>query len=89
MFIYVLVNLARLILLVLLLAMFIRSIISWFPIDNEGNFINMLYAITEPVIMPVRALLEKFRGLDSFPFDLSFFITFILILILYRLMLVL
>ena len=40
-------------------AILIRALISWLPI-SQGNFIlRILDAVTEPVISPVRALMNK------------------------------
>ena len=60
------------------IAMFIRAIISWFPID-ENKFTDFLYSVTEPVIMPIRLLFEKLGWFQNLPIDISFFVTFILL----------
>ena len=59
--------------------MFVRAILSWVMPDEDSALLRFLYAVTEPVIFPVRALLDRFPGLRGFPFDLSFMITFILL----------
>lgn len=59
-------------------AMFVRAIMSWFPI-GEGRFSTFLYAITEPVIYPVRALFEKMNWGVGLPIDIPFFVTFLLL----------
>ena len=59
--------------------MLARAIMSWFPISEDNIILNFLYAITEPVIMPVRMLLEKFGWFEGLPIDMSFFFTFILL----------
>ena len=63
---------------VLQTAMFIRAIMSWFPF-GEGRFSAFLYAITEPVIYPIRFLFDKMNWGTSLPIDIPFFITFILL----------
>lgn len=59
--------------------MFARAIISWLPVDEDSTIVNFLYAVTEPVIMPVRAVIERFGWFEGMPVDMSFFITFILL----------
>lgn len=66
------------ILMVLQIAMLVRAIMSWFPMgDNIVS--DIAYAITEPVVFPVRSLLDRFEAVRNFPIDLSFFVTFMII----------
>lgn len=60
-------------------AMFIRAILSWFVMDGGGKIMGFLYAITEPFIAPIRALLAKMNWLQGSPIDFSFMITFLLL----------
>ena len=62
-------------------AMFIRAILSFFS-RGEGFFEQFLALVTEPFIAPVRYLLMRFRFVQESPFDISFFVTFLLISIL-------
>lgn len=59
-------------------AMFVRAIMSWFPF-GEGKFSAFLYAITEPVIYPIRRLFERMNWGVGLPIDIPFFITFLLL----------
>ena len=62
-------------------ALLIRAILSWMAPDAEEWVVDLIYAITEPFLLPVRKLLAK-RNLDSpGPLDLSFFLTVVLIMI--------
>ncbi len=45
-----------------------------FP-DYEGKIVDILYYLTEPIVTPVRLLLEKIPVLQELPIDLSFFVT--------------
>ena len=63
---------------VLQAAMFVRAIMSWFPF-GEGKFANFLYALTEPIILPVRILFEKMNWGTDLPIDIPFFVTFLLL----------
>lgn len=79
---YVVSTTVRVIIIVLELLMMARAILSWLPIDEDNPVLNFLYAVTEPVIMPVRSVLDYFGWFEGMPIDMSFFITFILLSIL-------
>lgn len=66
------------ILMMLQIAMLVRAVMSWFPI-GENIISDVAYAITEPVIIPVRRLLDRFESMRNFPIDMAFFITFMII----------
>jgi len=59
--------------------MLARAILSWFPIDEDSNIVRFLMATTEPVITPVRVLLDRFGLFEGMPIDMSFLITFIIL----------
>lgn len=79
---YVVVTLVRTLLYALEIAMFLRALLSWFPIDEESRLMSFLYTITEPVIQPIRALLYRWNLFQNSPLDVSFFITYIIIALL-------
>ena len=73
-----------LILDILLLLMFLRAVISWFPDISETRFGDFLFTVTEWVISPVRQLFEV-MGIDApFVIDIPFFVTFILLSVVSR-----
>ncbi|NLL71067.1 MAG: YggT family protein [Epulopiscium sp.] len=37
----------------------IRVLLSWFPISPNNPFLTLLYQLTEPILGPIRYLLEK------------------------------
>ena len=74
----VLRNTVQILILALQLAMFIRAIFSWFPMD-ENKFTDFLYAVTEPIVAPVRRLFERMNWFRGFPLDMSFLVTYIII----------
>ncbi len=61
-----------------LFAMAIRIILSLF-VEEDNKLLNFLYAFTEPFIMPVRAVMERFNILQNSPIDFSYLITHILL----------
>ena len=76
---YIIVNLAILMVWILQGAMFIRAIMSWIPGLDENKFGDFLYALTEPFIVPVRAVLDRIPLFQGFPIDMSFLITYLLL----------
>ena len=62
-------------------AMFIRAIMSLF-VEPDNVILGFLYGITEPIILPIRALLKNFNLTAGLPIDLSFLITYILLTVL-------
>ncbi len=79
---YVIATTVSYLITVIQFLMFARAILSWLPIDEDNPIVNFLYAVTEPVIMPVRVVIERFGWFEGMPIDMSFFITFILLSIL-------
>ncbi len=77
--IYVIAKTISLALSALQLLMFIRAILSWFPVNEDSAFLRFVYMVTEPVILPVRILLDKFGWFEGMPIDMSFLITFLLL----------
>ena len=60
------------------IAMLVRAVMSWF-VMGENRFVGFLYAITEPFIVPVRALFEKLNWFQNSPIDFSFMATYLLL----------
>lgn len=60
------------------LAMLVRAILSWFPMDSN-RFTDFLYGITEPFIYPVRMLFERMNWFQNLPIDISFMVTYLLL----------
>ena len=63
-------------------AVLLRVVVSLFPIEEDAFLPRMLFCLTEPVIMPVRALLSRFGlGGEDAPVDFSPLITMLLLMI--------
>lgn len=69
-------------LIVLQVLMFLRALLSWVMPDDDNMITDFIYAATEPIIAPVRGLLDRFEFVRAMPFDISFFVTFIILVIL-------
>ena len=76
---YILIATVDAILMALQIAMFIRAILSWFMDEGGNKFSAFLYAITEPVIIPIRALCDRMGWSQDLPLDIPFFITYMLL----------
>lgn len=77
----IVVNVVILLLSVIQLAMLVRAILSWFPIDSN-RFIDFLYGITEPFIYPIRRLFERLNWFQNTPIDMPFMVAYLLIWVL-------
>ena len=74
-------HLVLVVLMVIETAMFIRAILSWFPLDRN-KFTDFLYSLTEPFVYPFRRLFHRMNWFQDMPFDMAFFFAFITISIL-------
>ena len=77
--IYFVVTVVSLAIGVLQLLMLIRAVLSWLPFDDSSPFLRFVTCATEPIILPVRNLLSRIEFFANLPFDLSFFIAYILL----------
>ena len=59
--------------------MFARAICSWFPRVRDTKFFRFLYIITEPLLSPIRELLNKLNWVRMLPIDLSFLALYLLL----------
>ncbi len=60
-------------------AILARVLISWLPVPRENRLIQMLYTITEPILAPIRALIERSAFGKNMMFDFSPIVAFLLI----------
>lgn len=63
-------------------ALIARVLISWLPVSRDNKLVDLLYAITEPVLAPIRRMLEKSSLMNNSAFsmiDFSPIAAFILI----------
>jgi YggT family protein len=52
---------------ILQIAIFIRILLSWFPIDPSNPIIRVLYEVTEPVLAPFRRVIPRIGMFDLSP----------------------
>lgn len=58
------------------ICMLLRAILSFF-VDQESVVLTFCIAVTEPVILPFRAILSRFDSVNRIPFDIPFLVTYI------------
>ena len=68
------------------IAMLVRAVTSWFPGGDESVIGIVAYTVTEPVVIPVRKLLERSESMRNLPLDMSFFAAFMLVTVISTLM---
>ena len=57
-----------------LIAIFVRAILSWFPVNRDNPIVAVVFQITDPILAPVRRIMPA-RGF----IDLSPMVTIIVI----------
>lgn len=60
------------------LAMLLRALLSWIA-GPESLVMDFLFAITEPLITPVRMVCDRFGWFESIPIDMPFIISIFLL----------
>jgi len=63
----ILVELMRVMIQGLIFAIFLRAVLSWFPIDRNGTLFRGLDAVTEPVLDPLRRIIPRVGMIDITP----------------------
>jgi len=59
----------------------IRAICTWFPQIRQSKFYDVLFQLTEPILSPIRDLLNKLK-IGNGMFDFSLIAAYIIIMIL-------
>lgn len=80
-FIFIVKAIADGILMAVQIALIVRAVMSWFPF-GDNVISDIAYAVTEPLIIPVRRVLDRFEAVRNFPIDIAFFVTFMIVSIL-------
>ena len=79
---YVLVQCLVMFLYVVDFAMLGRMIVNLLFFGEPTRIGRFFYVITEPVILPIRALCRRFGWFQSLPMDMPFFLTSVLMMLL-------
>jgi YggT family protein len=51
----------------LMLVIFLRALVSWFPVNPGSRLIALLYQITEPILAPLRRIIPRIGAIDITP----------------------
>lgn len=76
---YVIVQCVLIFIDVLSVAMFVRAILSWFTMGEQTRIGTFLYVVTEPIILPIRALCARFGWFQGTPLDMPFLLTMVML----------
>jgi YggT family protein len=60
-------------------AVLLRALLSFLPIQKDNQLINILYQVTEPVLVPIRTFIEKTEWWRNSMLDVSPIIAILLI----------
>jgi YggT family protein len=64
---FYLINFLAILLQVLLVAILIRVVLTWFPVDPSNPVIRIIYEVTEPVLAPFRRVIPRIGMFDLSP----------------------
>jgi YggT family protein len=62
---------------ILWLAILVRVILSWFPVDQSNPIIRIVWEITEPVLAPFRRVIPRIGMFDLSPLAAFLVISFL------------
>lgn len=74
---YYLISFLDILLQILSLAIFVRILLSWFPIDRNNPIIKVLFDVTEPVLAPFRRVIPRIGMFDLSPLAAMLVIQFL------------
>ncbi len=64
----IVVTILKAFIVVLIVAIFARTILSWFPTANRLNpLVALIYQVTEPVLQPLRKIIPRMGMFDLTP----------------------
>ena len=52
---------------VLMVAILVRAVLSWFRVSRENPFVTVVFQVTEPVLAPLRRIVPTFGAIDLTP----------------------
>ena len=64
---------------ILSVAMLVRAVLSWFTMGEQSKIGAFLYVVTEPIILPIRALCNRFGWFRGLPIDMPFLLTMVIL----------
>lgn len=79
---YVIVQCILMFIYVVDIAMLARMIVNLLFFGEQTRIGSFLFVVTEPFIMPIRALCNRFGWFQGLPMDMPFFLTSVLMMLL-------
>jgi YggT family protein len=70
-------NFLSVLLQVLSIAILVRILLTWFPVDPSNPIIRLLHEITEPVLAPFRRIIPRIGMFDLSPIAAMLVIQFV------------
>ena len=64
-----------------MIAMFLRAILSWFPLREGNPIVGFLHLVTEPFILPIRSLFYKMNWFQRTPIDVAYMATYLVLIL--------
>lgn len=79
-FLTLVVGTASALVTVIELCFLVRAVLSWLPIGDDNPILKFVFMVTEPIIMPIRALFERLGWFQNMPIDISFLVAYLLLI---------
>ena len=79
---YIVASMLNLIIDALLTVMLISAVMSWISPRSDHPVMRFINGVTDTLVYPVRRVLSRFEFVRSFPLDISFYVTSILLVLL-------
>jgi YggT family protein len=64
---FYLINFLAILLQILLVAILVRVVLTWFPVDPSNPIIRVVFEVTEPVLAPFRRVIPRIGMFDLSP----------------------
>jgi YggT family protein len=64
---FYLINFLAILLQILLVAILVRVVLTWFPVDPSNPIIRIIFEVTEPVLAPFRRIIPRIGMFDLSP----------------------
>ncbi len=77
---YILVATVNAFITVMTFLLLVRAILSLFA-SEESRLLIFAFVVTEPIIYPIRLLLSHIPALEDLPIDISFMVTYIILIL--------
>ena len=68
---YVLVTTLKYFLTAMQVLLIVDVILSWLPLEDDSPIVQIVSLLTAPILLPIRAILDRIGLFQSLPIDLS------------------